>query len=301
MGGATQFGLGYHDLVAENPELIYCSITGFGQDGPYKDRGGYDFIIQAMGGLMSITGEPEEKGGGPQKVGLAVSDLFTGMYASMALLAAVTHRERTGEGQYIDLALLDCTTAILSMMATNYFVSGNSPVRMGNAHPNVTPYGLYDTADGHLVIAVDNDRQFAQLCDVLGLPGFASDPRFVSNAMRLKNRTVMDERLCIEIKKWETKKLHDALNEANVPCGAVNSIHQVFDDPHIKHRQMKTTLKHSLSGTISVASNPIKLSKTPVTYRLAPPLLGEHTEEVLTNDLGLGNNEIARLRTAAVI
>ncbi len=301
VGGASKFGLGYHNLAAENPGLIYCSITGFGQDGPYKERGGYDFIIQAMGGLMSITGEPEEKGGGPQKVGLAVSDLFTGMYASVALLAAVTHRERTGEGQYIDLALLDCTAAILSMMATNYFVSGDSPVRMGNAHPNVTPYGLYDTADGHLVIAVGNDRQFAQLCKVLSLPGFASDPRFVSNAMRLKNRTVMDEALCIQIKKWGAKELQDALNAANVPCGAVNSIRQVFDDPHVKHRQMKTTLKHPLSETVSVASNPIKLSKTPVTYRLAPPLLGQHTQEVLADDLGLTTNEIERLRMAAII
>ena len=301
VGGAVKFGLGYDDLAVNNPGLIYCSITGFGQDGPYKDRGGYDFIIQAIGGLMSITGEPAEKGGGPQKVGLAVSDLFTGMYATVALLAAVTHRERTGEGQYIDLALLDCTAAMLSMMATNYFISGKSPVRMGNAHPNVTPYGLYDTADGHLVVAVGNDRQFARLCDVLGLSEFASDPRFISNARRLANRTAMDAVLCTTIKQWDRKELQDALNGALVPCGAVNSISEVFDDPHIKHRGIKTTLRHPLSETVSLAGSPIRLSKTPVTYRRPPPLLGEHTEEVLSDDLGIEANEIARLRSEAVI
>lgn len=301
VGGAAKFGLGYDELAAENPGLIYCSITGFGQNGPYKDRGGYDFIIQAMGGLMSITGEPGDQGGGPQKVGLAVSDLFTGMYASVALLAAVTHRERTGEGQYIDLALLDCTAAILSMMATNYFISGKSPVRMGNAHPNVAPYGLYDTADGHLVIAVGNDPQFSRLCDVLGLSKLASDSRFTNNAMRLANRVAMDKMLCSKIKQWHTPDLQAALNGASVPCGGVNSIGEVFDDPQIKHRGIKTTLQHPLSETVSVAGSPIRLSKTPVSYRLPPPLLGEHTDEVLSDELGLDPVDIAHLRSEHVI
>ncbi len=296
VGGAAKFGLGYQELATQNSGLIYCSITGFGQDGPYRDRGGYDFIIQAMGGLMSITGETDEKGGGPQKVGLAVSDLFTGMYASVAILAAIAHRERTGEGQFIDLALLDCTTSILSMMAANYFMSGQSPARMGNAHPNVAPYSLYETADGSLVVAVGNDQQFYRLCKTLGIPKLATDPLFKNNRERLKNRLQMDANLCPVIKKWKSRELQDALNVALVPCGAVNSVGEVFDDPHVKHRGIKTILTHPLSGTVSVAGSPIRLSKTPVTYRHPPPLLGEHTDEVLTEELGLQPGDIAKLR-----
>ena len=301
VGGAGEFGLGYDELAARNPSLIYCSITGFGQNGPYKDRGGYDLIIQAMGGLMSITGEPDSKDGGPQKVGLAVSDLFTGMYASVALLAAITHQERTGEGQYIDLALLDCTTSMLSMMASNYFASGESPVRMGNAHPNVAPYGLYETSDGHLVIAVGNDQQFARLCHTLEASALTSDSRFVSNAVRLVNRTTMDATLCPTIKRWTAKDLQDALHAARVPCGAVNTIGEVFDDPHVKHRGIQTTLTHPLAETVTIAGSPIRMSRTPVTYRRPPPLLGEHTDEVLMDELGLDGNEIAELRSEAVI
>ena len=302
VGGAAQLGVGYEALSARNPGLVYCSITGFGQTGPYAARGGYDFIIQAMGGLMSLTGEPDDRaGGGPMKAGLAVSDLFTGMFAVVAIQAALAHRERTGEGQHIDMALLDSTVAMLSMMASNYFVGGSPPGRIGNAHPNVAPYQLYPTADGHVVVAVGNDRQFQRLCGVAGRPDLAADARFKGNAARVTNRCALD----VEMREILLARTSDdwlqALAGAGVPCGPVNDIAQVFDDPQVRARGMKVELPHSAGGHVAHAASPMRFSRTPVVYGASAPLLGEHTEAVLGETLGLDGGEIAGLRADGVI
>lgn len=302
VGGAAKLGVSYDDLKARNPGLVYCAITGFGQTGPYKDRGGYDYVIQAMGGLMSITGERDDRpGGGPQKVGLAASDLFTGMYATVSICAALAHRERTGEGQYIDLALLDCTAAILSMMATNYFASGTVPTRLGNAHPNVVPYQLFDTADGQLAVAIGNDAQFVRYCAAVGKPDLATDPRFKTNADRIRNREAIEGILIPLMKARSTADWQAALAESMVPFGPVNSIAQVFTDPQVLARGMKLDLPHSAAGTATQPASPINMSATPVSYTRAAPLLGEHTDAVLSDVLGLNAAAIAALREDGVI
>jgi len=302
VGGAGRFGLAYDDLKTANRGLIYCSITGFGQDGPYKDLGGYDYVIQAMGGLMSITGEPDGRpGAGPQKIGLAISDLFAGMYATTAINAALVHRERSGEGQYIDLALLDCTVSMLSMLASSFFITGISPTRMGTAHPHVVPHQLFETAEGPLVVAVGNDGQFARLCAALAMPELSRDPRFARNSGRSVNRAALIPLLAAELKK---KSAHQWLAEfarAGVPAGPVNSLAQVFDDPQVRHRGLKITLPHSSAGEASHTGSPIRLSATPVGYRRSAPLLGEHTDEVLGEMLGLNHEAIAALRADGAI
>ena len=283
VGGLAKYGLDYDSLKAVNPGLIYCSITGFGQDGPYANRAGYDFIIQGLGGFMSINGEP---GGTPTKAGVAISDLFTGMYAGVAITAALLHRERTGEGQHIDMALLDCQIAMLANQASNYHVSGNPPGLMGNAHTNIVPYQVVPTADGHIILAVGNDRQYAEFCRLAGRPELADDERYATNATRVAHR---DELMAIVMDITRARTSRDwlaALEAAHVPCGAVNRLDEVFADPHVQHRGMRIELDHPLAGKAPLTGCPIRFSGTPVEYGLAPPLLGQHTREILCELLG---------------
>jgi crotonobetainyl-CoA:carnitine CoA-transferase CaiB-like acyl-CoA transferase len=302
VGGLAKYGLAYDDLKDSHPHLIYCSITGFGQTGPYKDRAGYDFIIQGMGGLMSITGEPDSvPGGGPVKVGVAVSDLFTGMYVTVAALAALAHRERGGRGQHIDLALLDCQIAMLGNQSLNYLTFGKVPGRMGNAHPNVVPYQAFPTADGHVIVAVGNDGQFARFCGVIARPELAADPDYASNALRIINREGLIPVIAEAMAGMETAALHRALEAADVPYGPINTIDQVFDDPQVKARGLRVDLDHPLAGTTPTVRNPIRYSDTELEFKDAPPLLGQHTENVLHDVLGLDDGAIAKLREDGTI
>lgn len=302
VGGLARRGLDYASLRPLNPGLVYCSITGFGQTGPYAARGGYDFMIQAMGGLMSLTGERDDRpGGGPQKAGLAVSDLFCGMYATVAILAALAHRDRTGEGQHIDLALLDSTVAMLSTMASNYFATGAAPGRMGNAHPNVAPYQLYPTADGHIVVAVGNDGQFARLCAAVGRPELADDPRFAGNAARLAHRDALNAALEAALAARPGADWLALLAERGVPAAPVNDVAQAFADPQVRHRGVKVELPHASGAAAAHAGSPLRLSRTPVRYTASAPTLGQHTDEVLREVLGLPPGEIAALRAAGAV
>ncbi len=302
VGGLKQYGLDHESLRAENPGLIYCSISGFGQTGPYAARPGYDFLIQGLGGLMSITGRREgEEGAGPQKVGVALTDVLTGLYASVAILSAITHRERTGQGQHIDLALLDVQTACLANQASNFLTSGTAPVRMGNSHPNIVPYEDFPTADGNMILAVGNDSQFSNLCKLVGHPEWAADERFSTNAQRVKYRKVLIP-LIRQITVFKSTGTWVMLLEgAGVPCGPINTIKEVFDDPQIKARGVRIDLPHPLAGTVPLVANPIRLSETPVTYRSAPPLLGEHTREVLQAVLGFSAEYLDELALNGVI
>jgi len=302
VGSLAAYGLDYETLKALNPRLIYCSITGFGQTGPYAARPGYDFLVQAMGGLMSITGRgTDEVGAGPQKAGVAVTDILTGLYAVIGILTALTHRDRTGEGQHIDLSLLDVQVACLANQAMNYLISGAVPQRLGNAHPNIVPYQDFPTRDGYMIIAVGNDSQFAKLCSEMQLGELAQDPRFATNKNRVINRVALIERLCEVTRKRSTAQWVAALEGAGVPCGPINSIDAVFADPQVQARAMRIELAHSLSGTVPLVANPLRLSQTPATYRSAPPTLGEHTREVLVERLGLSSAEVDRLSAAGVI
>ena len=302
VGGLKAYGLDYESLKAINPRIIYCSITGFGQTGPYAARPGYDFLVQAMGGLMSITGRGAgEIGEGPQKAGVAVTDILTGLYAAVGILAALSHRERTGIGQHIDLSLLDVQVACLANQAMNYLVGGDVPARLGNAHPNIVPYQDFPTLDGFMIIAVGNDSQFASLCTALDIGPVAFDPRYASNQGRVINRASLIDRLCAITRTRPTSAWIAALEAAGVPCGPINSIDQVFADPQVKARGMELTLPHPVSGTVPVVANPLRLSETPVTYRTAPPLLGAHTREILSKRLGLPDEEIDRLAAAKII
>jgi crotonobetainyl-CoA:carnitine CoA-transferase CaiB-like acyl-CoA transferase len=302
VGGLAQYGLDYASMRADNPGIIYCSITGFGQTGPYRQRAGYDFLIQGMGGLMSVTGEPDgEPGGGPVKVGVAIVDIFTGMYATTAVLAALASRERTGVGQYIDLALLDVQVATLANQATNYLVSGRSPERLGNAHPNIVPYQAFATSDSHIILAVGNDEQFRRFCAVAGSPQLAADERFATNAGRVHNRDSLIPMLR-EIFRSRTKSWWIAeLEKAGVPCGPINSLDEVFADPQVQARSMCTTVEHSVAGKVPLVGTPMKFSATPVGSVQPPPLLGEHTTEVLEQLLGFDHTEISALRGAGVV
>lgn len=281
-GTLARYGLDHEALSRENPRLVTCSITGFGQTGPYSDRPGYDFLIQAMGGMMSITGDPDTvPGGHPLKAGVAVSDLFTGMYATVSILAALRHAERTGEGQHIDVALLDVTLSVMANQNLNYLIGGVVPQRMGNAHPNVVPYQDFRTSDGHLILAIGNDGQFERFCKVADRNDLWADGRFATNALRIEHR----EALIPEIAKaMATRASADwiaSLNEAGVPCGPINTIEDAFADPHVQARGMRSTVDHTAAGTIATVGNPLKFSRTPCQVRSAPPLLGEHTDEVL--------------------
>jgi crotonobetainyl-CoA:carnitine CoA-transferase CaiB-like acyl-CoA transferase len=301
VGNLARFGLGYEDLKAINPSLIYCSVTGFGQDGPYASRPGYDFVFQGMGGLMSITGErDDEPGGGPQKVGVPIVDYLTGLYASIALCAAIAHRERTGEGQYIDCALLDTAVAANVTQAISYFCEDKPPGRLGNAHPQVVPYEVFPTLDGHMILAVANDEQFRRFCCVIERPSLATDPRFATNSGRVVNRT---ELLPIIREVLATRTKRDwlaALEAVDVACGPINNFKEVFDDPQVQHRGLRVDVPHSL-GAAPLVANPMRLSATPVEYRNGPPLLGEHSQQVLADLLGMDERQIAELRAAAVI
>ena len=298
----ASYGLDYASLSALNPRLIYCSITGFGQTGPHREKPGYDFIIQGSGGFMSITGERDDRpGGGPQKAGVAVSDLMTGMYASVAILAAVAYRERSGTGQYIDLALYDVMLAMLANMNMNCLTSGRAPGRVGNAHQNIVPYQVFAAADGHVIVAVGNDGQFVKFCEVAGRPDLAVDPRFVRNADRVRHRAVLVPMLEAIVRERPVAYWVEALDAAKVPCGPINDIAHALADPQVAARGMRIDLPHALAGTVPLVANPIKLSETPPTYERAPPLLGEHTDEVLRDRLQMSAAEIARLRAAGVV
>ena len=301
VGDMARYGLDYASLREINPALVYCSITGFGQTGPYRDRAGYDYAVQGMGGLMSVTGERDDLGGGPQKVGVAVADLFTGMYATVAILAALRHAERTGQGQQIDMALLDTQVAMLANLGANYLVSGKSPQRAGNAHQNIVPYQVFETApaaDGskdHLILAVGNDGQFAKFCAVAGCPELACDARFAKNQDRVRHRAVLVP-LLEEVLKSRTKaQWLPALETAKVPCGAINNLAEVFSDPQVNVRGMVTQWDHPLQQALKLVSSPMKLGATPVRTDLPPPMLGQHTRDVL---LGLLGWDEARLQAA---
>ena len=282
VGGAAKYGLGYDSLAAQNPGLVYCSITGFGQTGPSKDRPGYDFLVQAMGGLMSVTGQPDgEAGAGPQKVGVALTDIMTGLYATIGVLAALTERDRSGLGQHVDLALLDVTAATLANQATNYLVGGITPTRLGNAHPNIVPYQSFVAKDGHLIVAVGNDGQFRRYVTVLGCPQLADDPRFIANQDRVHNRDVLVPLLQAKMLQRDKADWLQLLEAAQVPAGPINTVAEVFDEPQIRARDMQVTVPHGQNPDLQLVGNPIKLSRTPVEYRRPPPTLGEHTESVL--------------------
>ena len=297
VGSLSRFGLGWEDLSALNPRLVYCSITGFGQSGPYKDRPGYDFVVQGMGGLMSVTGEPD---GEPMKAGVAITDLFTGMYVATAVLAALAHRERTGEGQRVDLALLDVQVATLANLAQNYLVTGRPPDRHGNAHASIVPYQAFATGDGYVVVAVGNDGQFTRLCEVAGRPELAADPRFATNAGRVENRAALVPVLQALLAGRPTREWVVALEGAGVPCGPINDLAEVFADPHVQSRGLRVEVTHPLAGSVPVVASPMRLSRTPVRHG-TPPLLGEHTDEVLRDLLGMGEAEIEALRRERVI
>jgi formyl-CoA transferase len=298
----ARYGLDYSALAAVNARLIYCSITGFGQTGPHRERPGYDFMIQGSGGFMSITGERDDRpGGGPQKAGVAISDLMTGMYASVAILAAVAHRERTGIGQYIDLALYDVMLAMLANMNMNYLTSGRAPGRAGNAHVNIVPYQVFAASDGHVIVAVGNDAQFVKFCELAGRPDLAADPRFARNADRVRHREMLVPVLESVVRERPVAFWVEALDAAKVPCGPINDIAHALADPQVAARGMRIDLPHALAGWVPMVANPIKLSETPAAYQRPPPLLGEHTDEVLLDLLKMRPADVARLREAGVV
>jgi crotonobetainyl-CoA:carnitine CoA-transferase CaiB-like acyl-CoA transferase len=302
VGGLARYGLDYEALKNEYPRLVYCSITGFGQTGPYNPRAGYDFLVQAMSGLMSVTGRPDsEEGAGPLKSGIAVSDLFTGLYASTAILAALAHRDRNGRGQHIDLGLLDVQVACMANQMMNYFYDGKSPERMGNAHPNVVPYQDFPTSDGHVIIAVGNDGQFARLCKAIDEPEWSADTRFTTNGARVANRLTLIKMLREKTRRRTTAAWVAALEACDVPCGPINNVAQVFEDPQVQARGMRIEVDHPTTGPMPLVANPIKMSETPVAYRKAPPTLGQHTDEILAGELGLDSEQIEKLRSQGVI
>ncbi|MES2283652.1 MAG: CaiB/BaiF CoA-transferase family protein [Pseudomonadota bacterium] len=307
VGDMARYGLDYASLKAINPRIVYCSVTGFGQNGPYADRAGYDYAIQGMGGLMSVTGERDDIGGGPQKVGVAVADLMTGMYATVGILAALRHAEKTGEGQYVDMALLDTQVAMLANLGANYLVSGKTPGRMGNAHQNIVPYQVFETApaaDGtkdHLILAVGNDSQYVKFCGVANIPELGVNPLFAKNSDRVKNRAQLVPILEAVLKTRSKADWLAALEAAKVPCGAINNLAEVFADPQIEARKMVTEWQHPLRADLRLVSSPIKLSATPVRTDLPPPRLGQHTDEVLRSVLNYGDARLSDLKDGKVI
>ena len=300
VGGLKKYGLGYDDVKDAFPRLVYCSISGFGQTGPYAPHGGYDFMVQGMGGIMSLTGEPD---GNPMKVAVGIADVMCGMYASTSILAAIHHRDLTGEGQYIDIGLADTQVAWLINEGTNYLTSGMLPVRRGNAHPNVVPYEMFPSSDGYFILAVGNDRQFRAFCNFAEVSEWADDPRFVTNSTRIVNRDVLSAMIQDITRQYPLDYWLDNLAALGVPCGAINNLETVFDDPHFLHRGMRISMDHTLagSGQVDLIGNPLKMSKTPVEYRRAPPVLGEHTDEVLEELLSLDEDARKKLRDTGVI
>lgn len=308
VGGLAKYGLDYAALAAINPRLIYCSITGFGQTGPWAERAGYDYIVQGLCGLMSVTGERDDlPGGGPQKVGVAATDILTGMYSTVAILAAlrerdgVAHAPGSGRGQHIDMALFDVGVAFMGNLALNYLVSGRPPGRAGNAHQNIVPYQVFEVADGHIIIAVGNDAQYRAYCDVLGRMDYADDPRFMKNADRVRHRTTLVPLLAIEMKKRKLRDWIDALEARGVPCGPINNLAQAFAEPQAVARGLRIELPHTQATSVPNIASPLRLSETPPRYITAPPLLGEHTEAALKEWLNADDAQLAAWRNAKVI
>ena len=306
VGDMARHGLDAPSLLALQPRLVYCSITGFGQTGPYRERAGYDYAIQGMGGLMSVTGPSraeiadDASGGGPQKVGVAVADLFTGMYAATAILAALRHRDLTGQGQAIDLALLDTQVAMLANLGAGYLATGVAPQRAGNAHQNIVPYQVFEVADGHMILAVGNDGQFTRFCRVAGCSELAVDERFVRNAGRVRHRDVLVPLLAAQLKLKPRAQWLAALEEAKVPAGPINDLAEVFADPQVRSREMTVEMPHPVAGSVRLVASPIKLGATPVRYRYSPPELGVDTDAVLA-EFGFDATEITALRSAGAI
>jgi crotonobetainyl-CoA:carnitine CoA-transferase CaiB-like acyl-CoA transferase len=302
VGQLKRYGLDYDALKAVKPDLVYCSITGFGQDGPYAHRAGYDFLIQGMGGLMSVTGERDElPGGGPQKAGVALTDLMTGMYATIAVLAALTHRDRTGEGQYIDMALLDTQVAMLANVGSNYLNSGKAPKRWGNAHANIVPYQTFACRDGHIIVAAGNDGQYQKFVEAGARPELALDPRFATNPQRVANRDVLVPLLAEMVATRGRDEWIALLEAVGVPCGPINDVGEVFSNEQVQARGMAVALPHPTAGKVALVRSPMKMSATPATSDKAPPLLGQHTDEVLRDVLNRSGDEIAALRARGVV
>ena len=302
VGQLKKYGLDYESLRAVKPDLVYCSVTGFGQTGPYAHRAGYDFIVQGIGGFMSITGERDsEPGGGPQKAGVAIADLATGLYSTIAVLAALAHRDRTGEGQYIDMALLDVQVALLANMNTNFLASGKPPVRWGNAHPNIVPYQTFQTSDGWIIVAVGNDGQFRKFVEAGGRPELADDERFATNPSRVRNRDTLVPILAEMVKARGKADWIGALEAAGVPCGPINELDEVFDNEQVVARGMQVSLPHPCGADVKLVRNPIRMSATPPDAHTAPPLLGAQTEDVLRDMLGYDEARIAALKAKQAI
>ncbi len=301
VGGLKKYGLDYDSLSRINPRLIYCSITGFGQDGPYADRPGYDALVQAMGGLMSVTGEPDDvPGGGPQKVGVAVVDILTGLYATNAILAALFHRAKSNQGQHIDIALLDVQVAALANQSGNYLLSGSVPQRMGSAHPSIVPYQPFACADGHVMLAIGNDGQFTSLCRAAGQAAIASDERFATNAMRVRHRAELLEVLTPLMRQHGVERWCELAQQEGFPCGPINTIDRVFRDPQVRAREMHIQMNSPSYGALDLVASPMRLSASPVSYRRAPPSLGQDSHEVL-RELQYSDDEIDSLRDSGVI
>lgn len=297
VGALAKYGLGWEQLRTQYPALIYCSITGFGQTGPYAPRPGYDALIQAMGGVMSLTGEPD---GAPQKVGIPVADLFAGLYGCIGVLAAVNHRHATGEGQQVDIGMLDTHVAWLANQGMNYLATGENPPRLGNQHPNISPYQEFPTKDGYIILAVGNDPTFVRFCKTVGREDIAADARFATNATRVANRDLVTATLTPVMQTRTTTEWVGILEAAKIGCGPINTLKDAFADPHVIARECVVEMEHGSGAKVQVIANPVRLSATPPTYRSAPPVLGEHTDSVLTG-LGLGADEIAALRTQGVV
>ncbi|MGI9127477.1 MAG: CaiB/BaiF CoA transferase family protein [Roseomonas sp.] len=298
VGALAKYGLGYEQLAKTHPRLIYCSITGFGQTGPYAPRPGYDALIQAMGGVMSLTGDPN---GSPQKVGVPVADLFAGLYGCIGILAAVNHRNSTGQGQQIDIGMLDTHVAWLANQGMNYLATGENPPRLGNQHPNIAPYQEFPTKDGYLILAVGNDPTFERFCKAFGQEALLADPRFATNPIRVQNRQLVTDTLTPVMKSKTTAEWIDALEALKIGCGPINTLEQVFADPHVQAREMVVEMSHGSGETVKVIANPVKLSATPPSYRSAPPVLGEHTEDVLASVLKMSASDIAALREKGIL
>src|SRR5258705_2050318 len=301
-GDLARYGLSYEDLRKINPRLIYCSVTGFGQTGPYRERPGYDFMIQGMGGMMSVTGEPDDApGGGPQRAGVPVADIIAGMYASIAICEALAARERSGKGQHLDLALLDSQIALLAYQNTNYFATAKPPKRIGNLHPNIVPYQPFRTADGEVILACGNDNLYRKFCEAAGCPELARDPRFSTNGKRVENRVELTRLLGEVFRKRSKREWLELLEAAGVPNGPINNAAQVFEEPQVKARRTRMELPHGAGASLPLVASPMRFSETPLEYRSAPPTLGQHTEEVLRGLLGKSATDIERLRSAKVI
>jgi crotonobetainyl-CoA:carnitine CoA-transferase CaiB-like acyl-CoA transferase len=302
VGDLARYGLGYDDVRRVNPRIVYCSITGFGQTGPYRDRAGYDFMIQGMGGLMSVTGERDDlPGGGPQKAGVAIADLMTGMYTTVAIMGALWERNTSGEGQFIDMALLDTQVGWLANQNLNFLISGEPPQRVGNAHPNIVPYDAFRTLDGDVILAIGNDAQYARFCQAAGVPELVTDARFKDNPARVAHRTELKALLAPVLGSRTTAEWIALLEPLGVPCGPINRLDQVFSDPQVQHRGMRIELPHPVAGRLPLVANPIRYSRTPIRYETPPPLLGQHTENVLRSLLGKTDAQIDALRGDAVI